>query len=287
MSAAETYAARVDAVLDQRTRLRGPQPSGDLFAGLPPTNPMFRIDPRRQIEPNLEIIAQYVRPHDVIVDVGGGAGRVSLPLALRCYEVINVDPSAALLGGFEASARQADIANARAIQADWMDVEPPRGTFALVNHVTYLTRDIEPFIRKLEAAASRRVLITVNSPPPPSWNRELFRLLFDEVQAIVPGHIELVNVLWEMGIEPDLRRLPEPAGAYPAQPTREAAIDHAVARFTGDQWTLWPLGADLESRLRQVLDARFDELFARTATGFAATWINTGREVLITWEPRH
>ena len=33
-NAAGRYAARVDSVLAQRTRLRDPQPSGDLFAGL-------------------------------------------------------------------------------------------------------------------------------------------------------------------------------------------------------------------------------------------------------------
>src|SRR3954451_19465194 len=95
MSAATTYAERVDAVLAQRTRLRGEQPSGDIFAGLPADHPLMKADPRRQHEPNLAIIASYVEPDDVIVDVGGGAGRIALPLALRCREVINVDPSAA------------------------------------------------------------------------------------------------------------------------------------------------------------------------------------------------
>src|SRR3954467_730815 len=142
MTAAETYAARVDAVLAQRTRLRGPQPPGDLFGGLSPDHPLLRTDPRRPLEPNLEIIAGYVQPDDVIIDVGGGAGRLSLPLALRCREVINVDPSATMLGGFAANAERAGITNARAIQADWLEVDPPRGTVALVNHVTYLTRDI-------------------------------------------------------------------------------------------------------------------------------------------------
>src|SRR5438045_4193322 len=146
MSAAETYAARVDAVIAQRTRLRGPQPAGDLFCTLPPNHPLLTVDARRALEPNLEIIASYVEPDDVIIDVGGGAGRYSLPLALRCREVINVDPSATLLGGYEASARQADIANARAIHAAWLDIEPPLSSFGLVNHVTYLPRDIVQFI---------------------------------------------------------------------------------------------------------------------------------------------
>src|SRR5205814_382967 len=104
MSAAETYAARVDAVIAQRTRLRGPQPAVDLFSTLPPNSPLLAVDARRALEPNLEVIASYVEPDDVIVDVGGGAGRYNLPLALRCREVINVDPSAAMLAGFAASA---------------------------------------------------------------------------------------------------------------------------------------------------------------------------------------
>jgi SAM-dependent methyltransferase len=287
MSAAETYAGRVDAVVAQRTRLRGPQPPGDLFAGLPPDHPLLTTDPRRSLEPNLATIASYVEPDDAIVDVGGGAGRYSLPLALRCREVINVDPSAAMLAAFEANAARAGIRNIRAVQADWLEVDAPRGPVALVTHVTYLTRDIVGFVEKLERAASRRVLLTVGSPPPPSWNRELFRLVHGEVEEIVPGHAELVNVLWELGIEPDVRMLPDPPTPYPAAPTREVAVQAALARFPGDQWALWPLGPELEGRTRQLLEARFDELFARTDDGYLPRWPRRGRDVLITWASRH
>jgi hypothetical protein len=90
-NAAYRYAAQVDAVLMQRARLRGRQPPGDLFAGLPSDHPLMKADPRRPLDPNLEIIASYVQPDDVVIDVGGGAGRISLPVALRCREVINVE----------------------------------------------------------------------------------------------------------------------------------------------------------------------------------------------------
>src|SRR5262249_2845628 len=145
MSAVETYTNRVDAVLAQRTRLRGPAPPGDLFDGLPPNHPLLTTDPRRPLEPSLEIIAAYVEPDDLIVDAGGGAGRYGLPLALRCQGVVNVDPSATMLAAFEASASRAGIPNARAVRSNWLTAEPPRGTVALVNHVTYLTRDIVTF----------------------------------------------------------------------------------------------------------------------------------------------
>ena len=286
MSAAETYAAHVDAVLAQRTRLRGPQPSEDLFSGLPPDHMLLKTDPRRPLEPNLEIVASYVEPDDVIVDVGGGAGRYSLPLALRSREVVNVDPSAGMLAGFTANAARAGITNVRTVHADWLDADPPRGTFALVNHVTYLTREIVPFIEKLEAAASRRVLLTVNSPPPPSMHRDVYPLIHGEIEEFIPGHIELMNVLWEMGIEPDLRMLPHSSVPTPCFPTREAAMQAAIGRIAGAQWAFWPLSQEQDVRLRQVLEERSSELLPWTDRGYTFGWIDAGREALITWEPR-
>jgi hypothetical protein len=285
-TAAEQYAARVDAVLAQRTRLRGPQPPGDLFAGVPADHPLLKSDPRRPLDPNLEIIASYIAPDDVVIDVGGGAGRVSLPLALRCREVINVEPSGAMGAGFTANATQAGITNIRVIVSAWLTSAPPVGTVALVNHVTYLTREIVPFIEQLEQVGRRRVLITVNSPPPPSWHRVLYHLVHGETEEVVPGHVELVNVLWELDILPDIRVLPlHTARPIIPAPTREAAIAGEMARFGGDQWALWPLGSALEQRLRGLLEARFDELFAVGPEGFSPRWITPGREILITWQP--
>ena len=285
-TAADQYAARVDAVLAQRTRLRGPQPPGDLFAGVPADHPLLKSDPRRPLDPNLEMIAAYIAPDDVVIDVGGGAGRVSLPLALRCREVINVEPSGAMSAGFTANATQAGITNVRVIVSDWLTSAPPVGTVALVNHVTYLTREIVPFIEKLEQVGRRRVLITVNSPPPPSWHRVLYHLVHGETEEVVPGHGELVNVLWELDILPDIRVLPlHTARPIIPAPTREAAIAGEMARFGGDQWALWPLDSALEQRLRGLLEARFDELFAAGPEGFSPRWITPGREILITWQP--
>ena len=285
-TAADQYAARVDAVLAQRTRLRGPQPPGDLFAGVPADHPLLKSDPRRPLDPNLEMIAAYIAPDDVVIDVGGGAGRVSLPLALRCREVINVEPSGAMGAGFTANATQAGITNVRVIVSDWLTSAPPVGTVALVNHVTYLTREMVPFIEQLEQVGRRRVLITVNSPPPPSWHRVLYHLVHGETEEVVPGHGELVNVLWELDILPDIRVLPlHTARPIIPAPTREAAIAGEMARFGGDQWALWPLDSALEQRLRGLLEARFDELFAAGPEGFSPRWITPGREILITWQP--
>jgi hypothetical protein len=197
-----------------------------------------------------------------------------------------VEPSGAMGAGFTANATQAGITNIRVIVSAWLTSAPPVGTVALVNHVTYLTREIVPFIEQLEQVGRRRVLITVNSPPPPSWHRVLYHLVHGETEEVVPGHVELVNVLWELDILPDIRVLPlHTARPIIPAPTRDAAIAGEMARFGGDQWALWPLGSALEQRLRGLLEARFDELFAVGPEGFSPRWITPGREILITWQP--
>ena len=284
-TAASAYAARVDAVVAQRTRLRGTQPPGDMFAHLPPEHPLLHSEPCRPLDSNLAALAAYVEPNDVVVDVGGGGGRVTLPLALRCRGAVNVDSSAAMRAGFEANAKRAGLTNVRFIDGDWLTVTPPVGDLALANHVTYLIREIVPFIEKLEAAGRRRVIITVGSPPPPAWHARLFQVVHGEDEEVVPGLPELLAVLWELGILPDVRVLPDRLMPYPALPTREQAVQTAVSRFSGDQLALWPLGPELEARTRQAVEAHFADWFAEDSEGFHQRWLNLGPEVLVTWEP--
>lgn len=244
---------------------------------------LLRADPHR-LTPNQQAIADLIEPEDVVVDVGGGAGRYSLPLALICREVINVDPSEAMGAAFLSNASAAGIDNVRSIASNWESVPAPSGTVALVNHVTYLTRDIVPFIRKLEEASRRRVIITVHSPPPPYRQHRLFELVHGEEEVRVPGHEALMGVLWEAGILPDLQMLGGvPMGA--ASPSRSEAIDVALNGFRAEQWAFWRYEPALRSRIEQVLRTNFDELFVADEDGFRPSWLDYGRDVLITWRP--
>ena len=147
MTAAETYAARIDAVRAQRARLHGARPPDDPWAG--PIARRFRADPHRPLDANLAVLASHIRPEDVFLDVGGGAGRVALPMALRCREVITVDASPGMGAEFTAAAAEAGISNARFVHANWLEAEGVQGDVALTSNVTYFVREIVPFIEKL------------------------------------------------------------------------------------------------------------------------------------------
>ena len=275
MTAADDCAAFHDAIASQRDRIYGSDRPTDPWTG--EIARLFRFNPLRDLEPNLEVISSYIQPDDVLIDVGGGAGRVSLPLALRCREAIVVDPSPGMGAEFDASRSEARISNARRVEADWLDAPGVSGDVVFSADVAYFVRDIVPFVEKLQDAARRRVMITLWSEAPPNSAATPFRLVYGEDQAPVPGFRQLMAVLWEMGILPDLRLLPEPPwweGELLA--TRKEALAVAVE----GRW----LREQDRPRARQVFDENFDRLFSTDPDGHRPLWRPPSRELLITWE---
>ncbi len=275
MNPAEDYAARVDAVQAQEARIYGETQNGDSWGE---HAHRFALDPHRVGDANLEALAGYMEPNDVIIDVGGGGGRNSLPLALRCREVINAEPSTGMGNQFTRLAADAGISNASWLQADWNDATGIRGDVAITADVTYFVRDIVPFIEKLAAAASRRVIIAIWSIPPPNRSGRLFRLIHGEEQKPYPGHRELLPVLWEMGLLPDIRVLPSPPWwDVQFHQSRSEALESVLGRR---QW----LKPEDEARARAIIETHFDELFHPSSRGFQPVWRPDVRELLITWE---
>lgn len=269
-SAAEHYANLVDAYNAQLQRIGPAAPDrwGAMAAG-------FRLNPRRELEPNTSALASLIEPTDTVIDVGGGAGRVALPVALHCREVVNVEPSAGMREQFEASAAEAGITNARAVGGAWPDAAAGlQADVAMLANVTYFVRDIVPFIDALRRTARRRVIIGVWSVPPPNHGASLFELLHGEPQARVPSYRELLPVLWDLGLLPEVKVLTDPfrrAGERP--PTREAAIAFAIARGSAERVP----GA------AETVAQHFDQLFDTVPDGFVAIWTPLVREMLITW----
>jgi len=271
----EIYAAQLAAVQAQNARIYGPPTTGDSWGGA--SARQFRFDPDRVIDGNLAVIASYVRPDDAVVDVGGGAGRVCLPLSRLCREVVNVEPSPGMGAEFQSSADEAGITNVRLVSASLADANAPNGDIVFTADVTYFVSNIAEFVRQMEAAAARRVMITIWSEPPPNRRAKLFHLIYGEEQKIFPGQAQLLPVLWDMGILPDVQVMPEsPWWENQRPPTREAAMEMVL-----EDRVVKPQDKD---RARPLIESHFDELFAASDTGFVPLWRLEMREVLITWE---
>lgn len=275
MSAIAHHDEMVAAYNRQQTELLAASPGSDRWTG--PLAARFRDNPHRPLDPVLQAIADQLRPDDVLIDVGGGAGRLALPLALRCREVIVVDPSEGMRQQFEAVRAEANIANASYVRSDWLEAPQIEGDVALASHVTFFVPDIAGFIGKMAAAARRRVTVVVSSEPPPNSTRDVFALVHGVPQALVPGHTELLPVLWEMGLLPEVRILPAfSGGTQSVFRTREEAVEWLAT-------SPLLLGAPPE-RLRPLVESNFGKLFVAQDGGWVRATTANSQAVLITWE---
>src|SRR5262245_2534378 len=141
MDAAGRYREMVRATFRQRARLLT---AADLDARWDAAAPAYRFDPRRALGPNLEVLAALIEPTDTLIEVGGGAGRVALPLALRCAHVTNVEPSKGMVREFQASAAAAGIENVAVVPERWPASEPVVADVVMCEDMTYFVEEIVP-----------------------------------------------------------------------------------------------------------------------------------------------
>lgn len=150
------WAARVRANREQAERVREAPDCGDFYA---PVSGLFVADPRRSDDPALDALREIARPDETWLDIGAGAGRYALPLALRVGEVIALDPSAGMLDALRDGMERHGIRNIRPIHARWpMDPRAgaaPRADVALIAHLGYDVEAIGAFLDAMEVAAGR------------------------------------------------------------------------------------------------------------------------------------
>ena len=278
LNAFETHDALVAAASEQRRTLRGAREG---FSQWDRAAPRFRADPKRTLTADAEAIAAYVKPVDTFLDVGGGAGRYALPIALRCRESICVDPSPGMGAEFTASAAEAGITNARFVEADWLAApDNVIGDVTLVAHVTYFVPQIKPCIEKLIAQTRRRVIIAIGSVPPPNQGADLFEMVEGTPLAPVPDQRQLLPVLWELNILPEVH-IAGSAASTGMGPRAYASKEEAIAQLTrgaaGEN-------EELATRTRHVLEQHFYKLFVPSPDGGYQRSTPSPRLLLITWE---
>ena len=270
MTAAERYAAMIRAHEAQRAALATPltEERWALYAHT------YRFDPRREPEPLLAALIELLDADDEIIEVGGGAGRIGLPLAVRARSLTNVEPSPSMRAQFEICVAEHAIENARAVASRWPPAQPLEADLVISADVTYFIEDIEPFLAEIHRAARRRAALLTWTVPPPNVNESLFRLALGVDEAPSPSFRELLPVLWDLGIVPDVRVLGE-YFTWPEQlPTdEESAIKFALAEIEP---------RDVEAA-RARIAANLDDLYERTSTGWLPTWRTPSTGMLISW----
>lgn len=203
---------RVRANRDQVDRFRE-VPDGADFYG--PVSSLFLADPRRADEPVLDVLRGLVVPGESWIDIGAGAGRYALPIALVAGEVIAVDPSPGMLGALEEQQRDHGIPNVRAFEGRWPPDERlvaalgslPCADVALIAHVGYDIEEIAPFLDAMEAAARRLCVAVLMERQPSSIADVCWPPVHGEARISLPALPDLVELLRARGRAPEVVRV--------------------------------------------------------------------------------
>lgn len=103
----------------------------------------------------LDVMRPFLAARKTLVDVGAGDGRRAAVLAAELDWVTVVEPSDELCAGIP------DVPNMTVIASTWEDAEVQPADLVLCAGVLPSVDDVAAFVRKLEAAATERVFVTV------------------------------------------------------------------------------------------------------------------------------
>lgn len=248
-SAIERWRERVEAHHAQTERAREDAGEVDYWGG--GIAAQFRDDPAREDDPVLNRLMRWVNAESTVLDVGGGAGRFALPLAKRCRQVTVVEPSAAMVEQLRAGAAEAGIENVNVVPENWEAAEVEPADLVLCAHVVYGITDIEQFLQKLDASAASRVVAVGHTVSPIALVGPFWKAVHGEERIDLPALQELLPVLWEMGIFPDIEMVESDRAR--SVPNREVAVMW-LRRMT---WVV--PDSEKDATLQKAIDAAYDE----------------------------
>jgi hypothetical protein len=105
-------------------------------------------------------------------------------------------------------------------EVDLADVAPAEVVISA--NVTYGVQQIEPFVRRMDAVATRTAALIATIDPPMAPMAPFWKAIYGDERLRLPCSAELIDVLIELGAKPEVTPLP----ALPAQPlgTRDEAL---------------------------------------------------------------
>lgn len=144
-----------------------------------------------------------LKPHEAVLEIGAGHGRLTIPLARTARSVTAVDPSTGMLSRLREGAEEAKVDNIRTLNRTWESIEIGKDLEqhdVVIASYSLFMMNIREQLRKMHEIASDRVLLFV-----PGEKR-----IPDAVQEILYGasvssqysdHVILFNMLYDMGID--------------------------------------------------------------------------------------
>lgn len=160
-----------------------------------------------------------------VLDVGAGPGRFTLALAPHVAAVTAVDPSGGMLDICRRQARKLGLANVTCVHGRWEETEVDGADVAFSSYVLPLVADAPRFLRKLDAAAAERAFLYLGAFSADAVMDPLWRHFHGSPRKPGPTYLDAVDVLKELGLEPQVEVVEVPSRAR-FKTAAEAARDY-------------------------------------------------------------
>ncbi len=265
------WARRVRANREQAEAYREGEEAPDFYA---PVAARFKADPRRTGEANLDYLRSLVVPGESWMDIGAGAGRYALPLAVQGAKVTAIDPSPGMLAGLEETAQQYEVEGVTVVESRWPMANAPKADVAFIAHVSYDIEDIGPFLDAMEDAAGRLCVAELLSESPATAFARLWPGVHGVERDLLPALPDFLVLLLARGRLPTVWLTERPVGSFPDTDT--------IARFARHQLFIQE-GSEKDRKLREeVLPA----IVRPGPEGGVRLQEQSAKLGIVTWEPR-
>jgi SAM-dependent methyltransferase len=252
-------------------QLEGFAASPDCWAG---QASRFAAAAQRTAQPDafMRLLLPRLRPTDRVLDIGAGTGRYEPLLAEHAAEVIALEPSPSMRAQLDQRLAEQTADNVRVIPAGWPLDDAPDCDVAIAAHVLYAVREIEPFLRRMHAAARRAGYLLVAFRHPSSFISPFWERLHGVPRLPLPGALECLNALYQLGIAAHLTPVPALGRVSYAD------ADEALADLR------WRLRLPASPKYDGPIQAAMAELLERTDDGRLAPRGQPDSAAVIWWE---
>jgi SAM-dependent methyltransferase len=268
----DRWAERVRANRVQAERLRETD-SPDFYA---PVSNLFVADPRRTGEPALDALLASAGADETWLDIGAGAGRYALPLALKVREVVAVEPSGGMRRALRTGMAEHGISNVRVVAGSWPESvdelgDLPAVDVALIAHVSYDIEHVGPFLDAMEAASRLRCMAMLTDTSPASVADPFWPIVHGEVRVSLPALPDLVEVLRARGRDPRVQTVDRSPRTFDSVPALTAFLRRQL--FIEE-------GGDKDVHFRAILP----DMIARKGGGWTLAERPAGSLGVVTWD---
>jgi SAM-dependent methyltransferase len=156
----------------------------------------------------MQFLLPRLRPTDRLLDIGAGTGRYEPTLAHAVAEVLAIEPSPAMRERLEQRIAEERLAQVQVIAAGWPEAAVPPCDIAIAAHVLYGVREIEPFLRRMDAVARRACFLLLGYQHPASFVSPFWERLYGTARLPLPGALECLNALYQLDIPAQLALVP-------------------------------------------------------------------------------